>query len=87
MRIAGAGIVSDPSIVFGVDVRDIRMTFLIHGNEVPGPDSVGLASCGGRSLRGRGGFRGSGTASGDVPAANRRGLLILRKNSHANQNG
>ena len=34
MRIVGAPIISDPLIVFGVNVRRIRMTFLVHGNVV-----------------------------------------------------
>ena len=77
-RIVGGGIVSDPLIVAGVDVRDIRVTFRDHRNEVLGPASA----CRGRGLLSPG-LRGSGTASGDVSTANRRWFPILRKSSQA----
>ncbi len=68
-RIDGGGIVSGPSIVASVDVRNIRMTFRVDRKEVLGPASA----CRGRSLLSPGSLRRSGTASGDVSAANRRG--------------
>jgi hypothetical protein len=82
MRIVGAGIVSDPSVVLGVDVGNVGVAFFIDGNEVRSPGG------GGRSLHRRARLRGSRTASRDVSAANGRGgLLILRSSSQANQNG
>lgn len=94
--IVGATIMSDPLIVLGVNVRNIRMTFLVHGNAVLGCGIGLLTSCRGRSARRRGSPRGSGTASRNVSTANRRGAtaatlvptapLILRKSSHANEN-
>src|SRR5580704_17571201 len=44
MRIAGSTIVSDPSIVPGIDVRNVRMTLPVHGNVVLGRRSGLLAS-------------------------------------------
>jgi hypothetical protein len=96
MRIVGATIVSDPFIVLGVNVRNIRMTFLVHANAVLGRGLWLLPSCRGRSARSPGSRRGSGTASRDVSTAHRRRAtaavllptapLLLRKSSHANQN-
>jgi hypothetical protein len=91
MRIVRAGTMSHPFIVLCVNVRQIRMTFLVHVNPVLGYSSVLVPSC-----RGRGPGRrcGSRTASGDVTAANLRGVaavwfaassLLLRKSSYANQ--
>ena len=95
MRIVGATIVSDPFIVLGVNVRNIRMTFLVHPNAVLG-HRLGLPSCRFRSARSPGSRRGSRAASRNVSTANRRGFtaavllptapLLLRKSSHANQN-
>ena len=94
IRIVGATIMSDPFIVLGVNVRNVRMTWLVHGNVVPGRGSGLLTSCGGRSARRRGSPRRSRTASRNVSTADRCGVtaaawrrtapLILRKNSHAN---
>ena len=88
MRIVSATSMSDPLIVLGVNVWNIRMTFLVHGNAVLGRSTGLLTSCRGRSLR------GSRTASRDVSSANLRGVtaavwlptvpLILRKSSHTN---
>jgi hypothetical protein len=78
MRIVGAGFVSDPLIVAGVDVRDIGMTWRVHRHEVV--DREG-ARCRNRGRRAR--LHGNRTAGGDVPTAHRRWLLILRKSSQA----
>ena len=91
MRIVRAGTMSHPFIVLGVNVRQIRMTFLVYVNAVLGYSSVLVPSC-----RGRGPGRRcrSRTVSGDVAAANLRGVaavwfaaapLLLRKSSYANQ--
>jgi len=88
MRIVAATIMSDPFTVLHVNVRNIRMTCLMHGDVVLGGRCGLLAACG------RGGSRGSGTASGNVSTAHRRGLtaaallptaplILLRKSSHA----
>ena len=82
MRIVGAGIVSDPLVVPGVDVGDIWMAFFVDGNKVRSPGR-GLPTLSRGRRRAR--LRGSGTVSGDVSTANRRGLPILRKSSQANQ--
>src|SRR5208283_1474312 len=66
MRIVAAAIMSDPLIVLGVNVRDIRMTFPVHGNVVLGRGIVLLIS------RRTGSPRGSRTVGGNVSAANRR---------------
>ena len=58
---------SDPSVVLGVNVRNVRMTFLVHGNVVLGRGSVVLTA--GRL----GSPCGSRTASRNVSTANRRG--------------
>jgi len=72
MRVVGAGIVSDPPVVPGVHVRNVRMTIPVHFHVVLGR---GLFRPGrGRSARRLGSPRGSGTPSGDVATANRRGV-------------
>jgi hypothetical protein len=90
MWIVRAGTMSHPFIVPGVNVRQIRMTFLVHVNAVLGYRSVLVPSCG---RRGPGRGCGSRTVSGDVPAANLGGMaamrfaaspLLLRKSSYAN---
>jgi hypothetical protein len=88
MRIVGARIVSNPSIVPGIDVRNVGMTILIRFHVVLGRGGLLLAS------RRCGSSRGGGTVSGNVPTANRRGaatagvrlLTALCKSSCANQN-
>ncbi len=96
MCIAGATIMSHPSIVPGIDVRNVRMTRPVHGNVVFGLGSRLLTSFSGRRSRRLGSLRRSGTASRNVSTANRRvtaavwraaAPFILRKSSHANQNG
>src|ERR1017187_8113443 len=94
MRVVGATSMSDPLIVFGVNVRNVRMTFLVHANAVLGR-RLGLPSCRLRSARSPGSRRGSRTASRNVSTAKCRGFtapvllptapLLLRKSSHANQ--
>src|ERR1035438_4173252 len=44
MGVVGATSMSDPLIVFGVNVRNIRMTCLVHANAVLG-HRLGLPSC------------------------------------------
>jgi hypothetical protein len=61
---------SNPSIVPGVNVRNIRMTLLVHFHVVLGRGLL-LTSRRGRSARRRGSPRGSRTVSGDVSTANR----------------
>jgi hypothetical protein len=83
--IVGATIVSHPLIV-RVNVRNFRMTCLVHGNAVPARAigllawlvpgrAIGLLTarrgCGARRLGSP--RRGSGTASGNVSTANRLG--------------
>jgi len=96
MRIVAATIMSDPFTVPGVNVRHVRMTFLVHGDVVLGGGSGLLAACRGRSARGRGSPRGRRTAGRNVSTANRRGvttaaglltapLSLLGKSSHTNQ--
>ena len=95
MRVVGASTMSDPLIVLGVNVRNIRMTFLVHPNAVLG-HRLGLPSCRFRSARSPGSRRGSRAASRNVSTAYRRWFtaavllptapLLLRKSSHANQN-
>ena len=75
MRIVRAGIMSHPFIVPGVNVRQVRMTFLVHMNAVLGHGSVLVPSDRGR---GPGRRRGSRTVSGNVPAANLRGVTAMR---------
>src|ERR1035437_35920 len=94
--IVGATIMSDPLIVAGVNVRELRMTSLVHGNAVPGRGIGLLPSCRSRIARRPGSRRRSRTASWNVSTANRgrataaawlpTAPLILRKSSHANQN-
>jgi hypothetical protein len=72
IRIVPATIMSDPFIVLGVNVRNIRMTLLVHGNVVLGSGSGLLTSCRVRSARRRGSPGGSRTASRNVSTANRR---------------
>ena len=95
MRIVGATIMSDPLIVFGVNVRNVRMIFLVDGDVVLLRGSGLLTSCRGRSARRLGSPRGSRTVSGNVSTANL-GLataallpavsLLLRERGHAKQN-
>jgi hypothetical protein len=92
IRIAAATIMSDPSIVLDVNVRNVRMTLPVHDNVVPGIGSGLLTSCGVRSARRHRSPRGSGTASGNMSAADRRVSAAafwlptaLRKSSHAKQ--
>src|ERR1035437_9192753 len=73
MRIVGPAIMSDPLIVLGVNVRNFRVTFLVHGNAILGRGSGPLTLCRHRSARRLGSLRGSWTASGNVSAANRCG--------------
>jgi hypothetical protein len=88
MRIVGARIVSNPSIVPGVDVRNVGMAIPIRFDVVLGRSVVLAAS------RRRGGSRGRGTVRGDVSTANCRGPATaavrlpaaLRKSRRANQN-
>jgi hypothetical protein len=68
VRIVDACIVSDPSIVPGVDVRDVWVAFLVAVNTILGCSRVLLAS--GSSGR----PRGSRAVSGNVSAANRCGV-------------
>ena len=91
MRIVRAGTMSYPFIVLGVNVRQIRMTFLVYVNAVLGYSSVLVPSC---RARGPGSRCGSRTVSGNVPTANLRGVaavwfaaapFLLRKSSYANQ--
>jgi hypothetical protein len=93
MRIVGAAVMSDPPAVLGVNVRDVRMTFLMHGDVVLNRRIGLLLTLYGRTARRLGGSRGSRTASGNVSTANL-GLataaallptapLILRKSCHA----
>src|SRR5260370_24065224 len=89
MRIVRAGIMSYPLIVPGVNMRQIRMTLLVHMYVVLGYSSVLVPSC--RWL-GPGRRCGSRTVSRNVSAANFRGMAavwfaatpsLLRKSSHA----
>jgi hypothetical protein len=82
MRIAGSTIVSDPPIVPGIDVRNVRMTRPVHGYVVLGRGIGFLTSFGGgssrrlghsrrlRRSRRLGSPRRSGTASRNVSTAN-----------------
>src|ERR1035438_7203000 len=63
MRIVAATIVSYPFIVLGVHVGNVRVTFPVHGNAVPGCGMGLLASRGRGRPRSPGGGR---AASGDV---------------------
>src|ERR1035438_10151227 len=72
IRIVAATIMSDPFVVLGVNVRNVRMTLLVHGNVVPGRGIRLLSSCRGRSARGRGSPRRSGAPSRNVSTADRR---------------
>src|ERR1022692_1308284 len=95
MRVVGATIMPDPFVVLGVDVRNFRMTFLVHPNPVLGR-RWGVPPCRVRSARSPGSRRGSRPASRNVSTANRRWFtaavllpaapLLLRKSSHASQN-
>ena len=87
MRIVGATIMAYPSIVFGIDVRNVRMALLVHFHMV-------LRRRPGLSARRRGSPRGSRTARRNVSAANRGmtatavrpAAVLLPKSSHANEN-
>ena len=68
MRIVRATVMSDPSIVLRINVRNTRMAFPVHGNVVLRRGSVLLTSCW------LGSPRGSRTVSGNVSPANRRGM-------------
>jgi hypothetical protein len=92
VRIVRGGM-SHPFIVPGVNVRQIRMTFLVDMNAILLCSSVLVPS-----FRGRGPGRrcGSRTASGNVAVANLRAVaamwfvtatFLLRKSSYANQEG
>src|ERR1039457_5316408 len=65
MRIVGATIMSDPLIVLGMNVRNFRMTCLVHGNAVLGRGSGLLTPCRGGSARRLGSLRGGRNASGN----------------------
>jgi hypothetical protein len=85
MRIVGAAIVPDPLVVSGVDMRNVGMTPLVHGNVVLGGGGPASGRCGSA--------RGSGTVSGNVPTADGRGVTAaaglaaaLCKSSHAYYN-
>ena len=95
MRIAWAAIMPDPLIVLDMNVRNFRMTSLVHGYMVPGRATRLLTSRRGRSSRRIGSPRRSRAMSGNVSTANRllvtaawlvSSLLTGRKRSHANQN-
>src|ERR1017187_2350247 len=45
MRVVGATIMPDPFVVLGVNVRNFRMTLLIHSNAVLGHSRGLLPSC------------------------------------------
>jgi hypothetical protein len=69
MRIGSTTIVSNPFIVLRVNVRNVRMTLLVHfyvvfGRRLPGPGR-------GLSARWLGSSRGSRTVSRNVSTANR----------------
>ena len=92
MRIVGATIVSYPSIVLGVDVRNVRMALPVHFHVVLGR-RFGLLTPVRRARRRRSPC-GSRTARGNVSAANR-GMTtaaavgpaaVLPKSSRANEN-
>jgi len=83
MRIVGATIMSDPLIVVSVNVRNIGMTWFVHGNCVLTRGNGLPTLCRGRTARRPASLRGSRTASGEVSTANCPGLLILRKSSQA----
>src|ERR1039457_7532152 len=69
MRIAGPTIMSDPLIIRGVNVRNVRMTFLVHGNVVLNRGIGLLTSCRGRGARRPGSLRGGGAPSGEGSTA------------------
>ena len=72
MRVVGTTIVSHPLIVPGVNVRNIRMTLLVHGNVVLCRGVMPLAA-------GRVGHsRWSGTVSGDMPTTDRGRAAVAR---------
>ena len=95
MRIGGAAAMPDPLIVLGVNVRNLRMTFLVRANAVLGRGRGLLPSCRFRSTLSPGRLYRSRTASRNVSTANRRRVtapallpalpLLLRKRCHANQ--
>jgi len=96
MRIAGSTLMSDPPIVPGIDVRNVRMTRPVHGNVVLGRGVRFPTALGGRgSSRLRSPCR-SGTASGNVSTTNC-GVTtaarspatpsVLRNRSDTHQNG
>ena len=94
MGIGGAAVVAHPTVILGVDVGDIRMAFPIHGNVVF-IRGVGLLTTRRRRLLRLGSSGGSGTARGNMAAANL-GLVtaavrlstpssVLCENRHAQQ--
>ena len=94
MRIVGATIMSDPLIVLGVNVRNFRMTFFVHGNVVLGRGSGLLTSCGAKPARAWKPSREQDRAQecvhrqpprGDRRVTPHRAPYSLRKSSHANQ--
>ena len=91
MRIVSATIVADPSIVPGVNVRNVRMTSPVHFHVVLSRRLP--AARWGRSARRRGRSRGSRPARRNVSAADRwmtaaaaRSAIVLPKSSHAKEN-
>ena len=80
----------DPLIVLGINMRNCRMTFLVHGDVVLSR-GIGLLSA-----PRLGGLRGSRASCGYVPTANRCGVTasawlptappILGKSNCVNQN-
>jgi hypothetical protein len=80
----------DPLIVLGMNVRNCRMTFLVHGDVVLSR-GIGLLSA-----RRLGSLRGSRASCGYVPTANRCGMTasawlptappVLGKRNGAKQN-
>jgi hypothetical protein len=96
MRVAGSTVMSNPPVVPGVDVRNVRMTGPVHGNVVLGRGGGLVTAFGGGSPRRLGSRRWSGTASRYVSSADR-GVTaaarsfattsVLRDCSGTNQNG
>jgi predicted Na+-dependent transporter len=68
VSVVGATVMSDPLIVIGVNVRNVRMTFLVHCNVVL-DRRIGLLLTACRPSR-PGSGRWSRTASGNVSTAN-----------------
>jgi hypothetical protein len=69
VRIAAAGIVSDPAVPLGVDVRSVGMAGLVA--KVAGSAAAGDAGPGGAS------WSGSGPMSGNVAAAHAPSSALL----------